>query len=253
MNQENDFKTNFISLLHWFPAASDQISWLSQKVDQGLYCALLCHPPLLPPVFPLLWHLAWCNFLQCVSISPEGDALKAERSQWEQTSVLVSELDGHSDLVTCVSTQGTTLVSARSVCSLWPYDLRMKGATLLSTRSVCSPWPHDLHPGNHSCVGKVSSFTFALMTSEPRWVHSPLTSWPQNQRNHSHVSQVSLFTLTLWPLPKESLLCQQGQFVCLDLMKSVTRESLKGQPDDERWWGCNGCLLFPMRWQDPAL
>ena len=50
-------------------------------------------------------------------LSPGGDTLKAERSRWDKTSVLVSELDGHSDLVTCVSTQGTTLVSARSVAS----------------------------------------------------------------------------------------------------------------------------------------
>ena len=32
----NHLKTDFIGPLHWFPAATDLIAWLSQEVDEGL-------------------------------------------------------------------------------------------------------------------------------------------------------------------------------------------------------------------------
>ena len=45
----------------------------------------------------------------------EGDAGKTGQRQWDGLSVLVGELDGHSDLVTSVAVQGATLVSGRWV------------------------------------------------------------------------------------------------------------------------------------------
>ena len=77
-DQSNRFKANLIGPLHWFPAATDLIARMSQKVDRGLLVTSTVSPrldiflfdltvanPGLPTPFPVVsGRWAQCSVLQ---------------------------------------------------------------------------------------------------------------------------------------------------------------------------------------------
>ncbi|KAK7093335.1 hypothetical protein V1264_007110 [Littorina saxatilis] len=62
-------------------------------------------------------------------IAKKGNISRSDRKYWDQLSVSVCELDGHNDMVTALSVQGTTLVTASRDTTVKVWDLEKREET----------------------------------------------------------------------------------------------------------------------------